>query len=116
MTYKAIFHVDQNEESVLNLALKNVINLLKAIPEKEHDLVVLLNGPAANLVTIDGAVVFLEQIKDLKTKGVRFQICKNAMDNFEITEDQLIDECEIIPAGIVALIDHQNDGFAYIKP
>ena len=25
MTYKAIFHVDQNEEPVMNLALNNVV-------------------------------------------------------------------------------------------
>ena len=28
----------------------------------------------------------------------------------------LYDECEIIPAGIVALIDLQNGDFSYIKP
>ena len=116
MIYKAIFHVDQNEEPVMNLALNNVTNLLNAISEEEHDLVVLFNGPAAGLVAWDDVVVFLERIKDLKTKNVRFQVCKNAMDRFEITEDQIIEECEIIPAGIVALIDLQNDGFAYIKP
>ena len=116
MTYKAVFHVDQNEEPVMNLALNNVVNLLNAIPDKEHDLVVLFNGPAANLVAWDTVVVFLERIKDLHAKGVRFQVCKNAMERFEIKEDQLIDECEIIPAGIVALIDLQNGGFSYIKP
>lgn len=116
MTYKAVFHVDQNEEPVMNLALNNVINLLKAIPEEKHNLIVLFNGPAAKLVAWDGVVVFLERIKDLKAEGVRFQVCKNAMERFEITEDQIIEECEIIPAGIVALIDFQNGGFAYIKP
>ncbi len=116
MIYKAIFHVDQNEEPVMNLALNNVVNLLSAIPEQEHDLVVLFNGPGAKLVAWDDVVPFLERIKELVAKGVRFQVCRNAMVRFEISEDMVIDECEIIPAGIVALIDLQNDGFAYIKP
>lgn len=116
MTYKAVFHVGQNEEPVMNLALNNVINLLNAIPEHEHDLVVLFNGPAASLVARESVIVFLERMKDLHAKGVRFQVCRNAMERFEIKEDQIIDECEIIPAGIVALIDLQHAGFSYIKP
>jgi len=116
MGYNAIFHVDENEEPVMNLALNNVINLLKAIPGQEHDLVVLLNGPGAKLVTRNGAVSFLERITELVGQGVRFQVCRNAMIRFEIKEEEIIDDCEIIPAGIVALIDLQNEGFAYIKP
>ncbi len=116
MAYKAVFHVDQNEEPILNLALNNVVNLLKAIPGEEHDLVILFNGPAAKLVTHNSIGVLLERVRDLKIKGVRFQVCKNAMERFEIPKEQVIEECEIIPAGIVALIDLQNDGFSYIKP
>ncbi|MCF8055061.1 MAG: DsrE family protein [Desulfocapsa sp.] len=116
MTYKAVFHVDQNEEPVMNLALNNVFNLLNAIPDQEHDLVVLLNGPAARLVAGDAVAVYLAFIKDLVAKGVRFQVCRNALKRFEIPENQVIEEYEIIPAGVVALIDLQNYGFAYIKP
>ncbi|AGF77715.1 hypothetical protein UWK_01147 [Desulfocapsa sulfexigens DSM 10523] len=116
MAYKAVFHVDQNEEPILNLALNNVVNLLKAIPGEEHDLVILFNGPAAKLMSRNSIGVLLERVRDLKIKGVRFQVCKNAMERFEIPKEQIIEECEIIPAGIVALIDLQNDGFSYIKP
>ncbi len=114
--YKAIFHVDQYEEPVMNLALNNVINLLAAIPGQEHDLVLIFNGPGAQLVAGDNAAPFLERIQELVAQGVRFQVCKNAMARFEINEDQVVEKCEIIPAGIVALIDLQNDGFSYIKP
>ncbi len=116
MTYKAVFHVDQNEVPVLTLALNNVINLLKAIPDEKHDLVVLFNGPAAKLVTRSNGAEFLDRIRDLIGAGVRFQVCKNAIERFELQVEEILDECEIIPAGIVALIDLQNDGFSYIKP
>ncbi len=79
-------------------------------------MVVLLNGPAAKLVAGDPAVAHLDFIRDLVAKGVRFQVCKNALKRFEVPENQVAEEYEIIPAGIVALIDLQNDGFAYIKP
>ena len=116
MNYKAVFHVDQKDGQVFNLALNNVINLLKAIPGQEHELIVLLNGPAVGLMIREEAATFLERIQGLLAQGVRFQVCNNALKNLEISPDRLIGECEIIPAGIVGLIDLQNEGFAYIKP
>ncbi len=116
MTYKAVFHMDMNDDSLMNLGLNNITNLLLAIPEHEHDLVMLCNGPAVALMDWDNAMEFLERIKDLHSKGVRFQACDKALEKFEVSPDNLIPECEIIPAGIVTLIDLQNDGFSYIKP
>ena len=116
MHYKAVFHVDQKDEQVFNLALNNVINLLMAIPGQEHDLIVLLNGPAVSLVAREAAVSFLERIQGLSAQGVRFQVCENALKRFEVSRDSLIVQSQVIPAGIVGLIDLQNQGFAYIKP
>lgn len=116
MQYRAVFHVDQKEEPVFSLAINNVINLLNAIPEQEHELIVLLNGPAVGLMTREAAVPFGERIQGLVAQGVRFQVCDNALKRFEVSRESLIPECQIIPAGIVGLIDLQNQGFAYIKP
>lgn len=116
MNYKAVFHVDQKDGQVFNLALNNVINLLKAIPGQEHELIVLLNGPAVGLMAREEAASFLERIQGLLTQGVRFQVCENALKNFEISHDSLVAGCRLIPAGIVGLIELQNQGFAYIKP
>jgi hypothetical protein len=116
MHYKAVFHVDQKDGQVFTLALNNVINLLNAIPGQEHDLIVLLNGPAVSLAAREEAGSFMEMIQGLAAQGVRFQVCENALKRFEVNRDSLIGECEVIPAGIVGLIDLQNQGFAYIKP
>ncbi|MFH2124223.1 MAG: DsrE family protein [Pseudomonadota bacterium] len=116
MQYKAVFHVDQNDEQVFNLALNNVINLLNAIPGQEHTLIVLLNGPAVSLMAWDDVATFLERIQGLVSQGVCFQVCENALNRFEVSRNNLIAECQVIPAGIVGLIDLQNQGFAYIKP
>lgn len=116
MTYKAVFHMDLNDENLFNLGLNNVTNLLLAIPEHDHELIMLFNGPAVSLMAWDDCLPFLERIKDLHAKGVRFQVCQNALEKFEVTTENLIEEAEIIPAGIVVLIDLQNAGFSYIKP
>lgn len=116
MSYKAVFHVDQRDAQVFNLALNNVLNLLNAIPGQEHELFVLLNGPAVALMAGADVVPFQERIEELAGKGVRFQVCANALQRFEVSREDLTGRCEVIPAGIVGLIDLQNQGFAYIKP
>ena len=116
MVYKVVFHVNLPDEMAFNQGLNNVTNLLKSIPGQEHDVIMLFNGPAVSLVAGDDSLPFHERIKELHSKGVRFQACRNALQKFEVATDTLVAECEIIPAGITAIIELQNDGFAYIKP
>ena len=43
-------------------------------------------------------------------------VCENALDKLEVNRENLIEECELTPAGISTLIDLQQQGFAYINP
>ncbi len=116
MIYKVVFHINLPDEVAFNQGLNNITNLLKSIPGKENDIIMLFNGPAVNLVAGNASEPFHERIKVLHGQGVRFQACRNALQKFEVDPGSLIEECEIIPAGITAIIELQNAGFAYIKP
>jgi uncharacterized protein len=114
--YRAVIHVDQEDDRVLNMALGNVANLLQAITGQEHEVVVLLNGPAVGLLTEARAMPFRDRIQSLAEQGVRFEVCNNALTRSGISRESLIPESQVIPAGIVALIALQEQGFAYVKP
>lgn len=116
MVYKVVFHLNLPDEVAFNQGLNNITNLLKSIPGQEQDVLMLFNGPAVSLVAGEGALPFHDKIKELHAQGVRFQACRNALQKFEVDPATLVAEGEIIPAGITALIELQNDGFAYIKP
>jgi intracellular sulfur oxidation DsrE/DsrF family protein len=116
MIYRAVFHVDLDEIKPFNIALANVGNLLHAIPEKHYDLVLLFNGPAVTLLQTEQCAPFREEIWRLQQARVAFKVCRNALNRFNVDPDNLIEGCEIVPAGVVALIELQQDGYAYIKP
>lgn len=116
MIYKAVFHVDLKDEAILNLALNNIVNTLAALESKDKSLILLANGPAVTLFAGEAALPFVERIRELQEAGVRFQICNNAMNKFQVAKDDLAPGLEIIPAGIVGLIELQYDDYAYIKP
>lgn len=116
MRYKAVFHLDLENDQLFNLGLGNITNTLAALEGKEKDLILLVNGPGITMLTREKAAPYLEQIQKLLEAGVHFQACNNAMNKFNVDSTELTAGVEIIPAGIIGLIDLQNSGYAYIKP
>jgi intracellular sulfur oxidation DsrE/DsrF family protein len=116
MIYRAVFHIDLDDPKILGLGLANAGNLLRAIPEHHADVVMLFNGPAVTLLESEACAPFREEIWQLQQARVAFKVCRNALNRFNVDPDSLIEGCEVVPAGVVALIELQQDGYAYIKP
>jgi len=116
MNYQAVFHVDLDEVKRLDLALANVANLLKAIPGQPYELVILFNGPAVTMLKEGRCAAQKDAIVSLQKDNVVFKACNNALTKFQVAPADLVAGVEIVPAGIVELIDLQNKGYAYIKP
>lgn len=117
MIYKAVFHMDLDDTKLLSIGIANVTNLLKAIENTPHKLIMLFNGPAVTLLEKDKLdKEFEEAIKELQQAKVEFQACNNALTRFNVAPESLPEGFTVIPAGIVTLIELQNRGYAYIKP
>jgi intracellular sulfur oxidation DsrE/DsrF family protein len=116
MRYRAVIHVDLEEELILNLGLNNISNTLAALEDRDKELILLATGPAVRLLAGDQMYLFMEKLRQIHTAGVRILVCELALKLFDVPADELFEGCEIIPAGVVTLIELQHDGFAYIKP
>lgn len=115
MVYRAVFHVDANDDKVFGLSLNNAANLLKAIPDDHSDVVMLFNGPAVQMLRQEGCG-HTDAIRALQEQRVVFKACRNALTKFGVNAEDLVPGCAIVPAGVVELIVLQQDGYAYIKP
>lgn len=111
---KVVFHLDLDEEKILRIALTNMENLRAAKPGARINLVV--NGPAVKFFRTDCAEESLTRIKHLIQAEVMILVCQNALRAFEIPEDDICPGCALVPAGVVALVKLQQQGWAYIKP
>lgn len=116
MNYKAVFHIDLEDDHLFTLGLGNITNTLAALDGKESNFILLANGPGVAMLAGENVKNHIEHIKILADAGVRFQACNNALKKYNIAPENLAEHVEIIPAGIIGLIDLQNTGFAYIKP
>lgn len=116
MDVKALFHVDDDNDKTMHLALNNIANLLAQIPAEQAEVVLVANGPAARLMVKTSSFQTVEMVRGLAEKNVRFMVCANSIKNAGIDPATLIEGCVVVPAGIVELVRLQAEGYAYIKP
>ncbi|OLN24752.1 hypothetical protein DVDV_3961 [Desulfovibrio sp. DV] len=113
MHYDMVFHLDQGQDE-LNIALSNIANVFKALPDEKFTLVLLVNGPAIQLMVKD--TDNCEKLLELCGQGLELRVCNNALTHFNIAPESLCPACRIVPAGILELVNLTRQGFAYIKP
>jgi intracellular sulfur oxidation DsrE/DsrF family protein/uncharacterized tellurite resistance protein B-like protein len=113
---KVVFHLDVDEEKRLVMALNNMDNLLKVVPEADASVCLVANGSAVGLFEQKRGAAHSLRVAELAGKGVRFMLCNNSLTNLNLDPGAILSGCEIIKAGIMELIQRQSDGYAYIKP
>lgn len=116
MSGKVVFRVDSNDPERMNMALNNISNLLKDPFGKDATIYLPANGQAVRQFEKRAALSTAARIAELQDKGVRFLLCSNSLAALELGHDQLVEGCEVVPAGVVELVRLQQEGCAYIKP
>lgn len=111
--YKVIFHVDELDK--WELLLKNVSNLLDAIDVNEYSIEVLANSEAVKFYD-SNFNSDISVIENLNSNGVKFVACNNALIANKIKSEDLIYVIEVVPVGVLELINKQSEGYSYIKP
>ncbi len=112
-----VLHVSDNDRWLP--ALRNAANFLRAVGAEGGQVVIVANGPAVSGF-VNPEIQAL--MTDLSARSVRFQACRNALVLLAENPATAIDEAalpgfvEVVPAGIAALVQWQDQGFAYVKP
>ena len=118
LEYKVIFHIDQYDEDLLLIAIKNALNLIADRGVSSVRIALVANYVAPKLFV--KGVLEEETAENLatlaKNQNVSIFICNNSLKSLNIDKTELLDFCEIVPAGIVKIVELQNRGFAYVKP
>ena len=113
---KVVFHLDSDQEPLLTLSLENIKNLFKEIGPQHCQVAVVANAKAVTLFRKDRVGTHASDMEELHRLGVHFKACRNAMAKNNVAQTDLCEIIEVVPAGILELIDLQAKGFAYIKP
>jgi intracellular sulfur oxidation DsrE/DsrF family protein len=116
------FHIDVNDPAVMNLLLGNFTNLMEyyAGAGDTAQVEIVAYGPGLHILRDDTSPV-KERLTALKTRfpSVVYSACHNTMMGMEKTEGHpivIVPEARVVPAGVVRLVELQEQGYVYIKP
>jgi uncharacterized protein len=122
--HRVVIQVDQNDPAVMNLALNNARNLLDYYRDKNEDIEIeiVAYGPGLHMLREDTSPV-KDRIKELSDVSfpskIVFSACNNtkeAMEKHEGHPITIIPQVGIVPAGVVRIIELQEQGYSYVKP
>jgi intracellular sulfur oxidation DsrE/DsrF family protein len=120
--HKLAIHVDQNDPAVMRLALGNARNAHELYASMGDDVAIeiVCYNLGLHMLREDTSPV-KEDIRSTRAKvpQLAFSACghtKRAMEKTEGKPVPLIDEAVVVPAGVVRLVELQEQGFKYIKP
>jgi hypothetical protein len=120
-THRVAIQVDQNDPAVMNMVLNNATNVIEHYRAKNEDVDVeiVAYGPGMHMLRADTSPV-ADRIKRLKEMGkVQFSACNNTKQNMEKAEGHAISilpEATVVPAGVVRLMELQEQGWSYVRP
>ena len=121
-THKMVVHVDQNDPDVMRLALGNTRNAhaLFTAHGDEFEVEIVCYHGGLHMLRDDTSPV-KEEIKRTRAAvpQVTFGACNNTKRAMEKTEGKIspvIPEAHVVPAGVVRLVELQEEGYSYVKP
>ena len=122
--HRLAIHVDQNDPQVMNLALNNATNVIEYYRAKNEDVDVdiVTYGPGLHMLRADTSPVQdrLKRLKELAFPGkLQFSACNNTKQNMEKAEGKevpILSEANLVPSGVVRLMELQEKGWSYLRP
>lgn len=110
-----IFSINRGDDETIHHVLSSANNVLKFYgPEKVHmRIVAYYHGIRALLKKEKDIAV---RVDALQQYDVEFVACENTMKTKHIKNEELIDDVEIVTAGIVEITERVKEGWVYIVP
>jgi len=116
---KFIFPLTSDDENEISHLLSSVNNVIKfyGVDNSEVVIVCYSKGIKATLKEPKFKDKELKKrVLALMTYDVEFVACNNTMKTYKIKENDLLEDVEVVTAGIVELIERQLRGYTYIRP
>lgn len=121
-THRVVLQVTEDDEGAMNRALGNARNAQEYYSSRGEDLVIeiVTYGPGINMLRDDISPVKNEIAETrMLVPGLSLSMCNNSKMGAERREGITITPVEgtqVVPAGIVRVMELQENGYVYAKP
>ncbi len=115
---QVVYHLNSGLEQATN-GLRNVRNHLEVNPKAK--IVVVAHAQGVDYLMKGkkdaNGNPYEMIVQDLKSRGVRFDVCEITLRNRKLTRDQFIEEVAYVPSGVAEITRlQQREGYSYLRP
>lgn len=116
--HKVVIQVSTDDPRTQTIALNNAVNLQKALGPGNVIVEIVAYGPGLSLLTRNGRQA--KRVRGLAlNEDLVFSACGNTMQKIRRKKGrtpQLVEGVRVVPAGVVRIMELQEQGYAYIRP
>jgi hypothetical protein len=120
--HRLILQVNTNDAAAMNLTLNNATNVAQYYEKlgEPVKIEVVTFGPGLNMLRDDTSPVKARiETMALSTPEVSFKACGVTRENMRKAEDKdipIIAQAEVVPSGVVRVMQREEEGWSYVKP
>ena len=111
---KVVLQMSEADPAKWNLALNNAKNIQTDLGAAHVDVEIVAYGPGIGMLKVDSVVG--NRIDEALTAGVKVVACENTMRAQKLTRADMLGKIDYVPAGVVEIMQRQQQGWAYIRP
>lgn len=111
---KAVLHLNEDSAGKISELMGNISNLEADERIEDARIKAVVNSNAVRYLQKDSEAA--EYLQDyIGQDRADFLACSNSLDNFDISEDELIEGVEVVDSGIGSIQLLQDKGYRYTK-
>jgi uncharacterized protein len=111
---KLVIQVSENDPATWNLALNNAKNIQKDVGKDNVELEIVAFGPGINMLKVESEVA--TRVNEAIDSGVKVMACQNTMRSQKLNKEDMNAKIGYVPAGVVEIMQRQQQGYAYLRP
>jgi len=111
---KVVLQMSEGDPAKWNLALNNAKNIQTDLGAANVDVELVAYGPGIGMLKADSVVG--NRIDEALAAGVKVVACENTMRGQKLTQADMLGKIGYVAAGVVEIMQKQQQGWAYIRP
>jgi intracellular sulfur oxidation DsrE/DsrF family protein len=111
---RLVVQVSDNDTAKWNLALNNIRNVQQDLGAANVEIELVAYGPGIGMLKMESPVA--NRVAEALKWGVQVVACENTMQNQKLKRDDMLSSIGYVKAGVVELMQKQQQGWAYLRP
>ena len=115
--HRIVIQVSTDDVRTQNIAMNNAVNLQKALGQDNVEIEIVAYGPGLTMLTDKSTAS--KRVPNLAMQDITFSACGNTKANMEKKSGhkiELVDGVRVVQAGVLRIMELQEQGFSYVRP